>query len=166
MTPAETQCTVPSTGNCWLFTLQFAFTLLSNTLSISSKVALFYVLTDHKPLTYVLITRSDRYSPRQARHPDNISQFTSNIRHVHGLDNVVADALLGIVTNVLLSGQPPTVDFAAIAKSQTTDPHIRLLQSSPTSTLAVEAVPLFNTMDPLYCDTFTGTQCPMVLLPW
>ena len=100
----------------------------------------FHVLTDHKPLTFALNTRSDRHSPRQARQLDYISQFTSTIRHVHGLDNVVADALSRIETNALLSAQPPTVDFAAMAKTQATDPQIRALQSSPSSTLVVEAV--------------------------
>ena len=52
----------------------------------------FHVLTDHKPLTHALHTRSDRHSPHQARLLDYISQFTSNIRHIHGSDNVVADA--------------------------------------------------------------------------
>ncbi len=54
---------------------------------------LFHVLTDHKPLTYALNVRSNRHSPRQARHLDFIVQFTSTIRHVSGTDNVVADAL-------------------------------------------------------------------------
>ena len=37
--------------------------------------------------------------------------------HVHGMDNAVvnADALSRIETNTLLAGQPPNVDFAAIA---------------------------------------------------
>ena len=126
----------------------------------------FHVLTDHKPLTYALNSRSDRHSPRQARQLDYIAQFTSTIRHVHGMDNVVADALSRIETNALLTGQPPNVDFAAIAKTQATDPQIRSLQSSPTSTLTVEAVPLANSTDPLYCDTSTGTQRPLVPLPW
>ena len=62
-----------------------------------------HVLTDHKPLTSALNTRSDRYSPRQARHLYYISQFTSTIRHVQGMDNVVADidALSRIETNAL-----------------------------------------------------------------
>ncbi len=34
------------------------------------------LLTDHKPLTYALNVRSDRHSPRQARHLDYIAQFT------------------------------------------------------------------------------------------
>ena len=116
----------------------------------------FHILTDHTPLTFALNSRSDRHSPRQARQLDYISQFTSTIRHVHGMDNVVADALSRIETNALLSGQPPKVDFAAIAKSQATDPQIRALQSSPHSTLVVEAVSLANSPDPLYCDTSTG----------
>ena len=126
----------------------------------------FHVLTDHKPLTFALSTRSDRHSPRQARQLDYISQFTSTIRHVHGLDNVVADALSRIDTNALLSAQPPTVDFAAMAKTQATDPQIRTLQSSPSSTLVMEAVPLANSSTPLHCDTSTGTQCPLVPLAW
>ena len=126
----------------------------------------FHVLTDHKPLTFALNTKSDRHSPRQARQLDYISQFTSNIRHVHGLDNVVADALSRVETNALLSGQPPVVDFTALAKTQATDSQIRSLQSSPTSTLVVEAIPLANTTDPLYCDVSTGTQRPLVPLSW
>ena len=126
----------------------------------------FQVLTDHKPLTYALHSRSDRHSPRQARHLDYITQFTSTIRHVHGMDNVVADALSRIETNALLTGQPPNVDFAAMAKSQATDHQIRSLQSSPTSKLVVEAVTLANFDHPLYCDTSTGTQRPLVPLPW
>ena len=67
----------------------------------------FHVLTDHKPLTYALHSHSNRHSPRQARQLDYISQFTFTIRHVHGVDNVVADALSRIESNALLNGQPP-----------------------------------------------------------
>ena len=81
----------------------------------------FHVLTDHKPLTFALNTRSDHHSPRQARHLDCISQFISTIRLVHGLDNVVADALSHIETNAVPSDQPPIVDFSAMARTQVTD---------------------------------------------
>ena len=47
----------------------------------------FHVLTDHKPLTYSLKSKPDRHSPRQIRHLDFISQFTSDIRHVTGKGN-------------------------------------------------------------------------------
>ena len=126
----------------------------------------FHVLTDHKPLTYALNSRSDRHSPRQARQLDYISQFTSTIRHVHGMDNVVADALSRIESNALLTGKPPIVDFAAMAATQSTDSHIRSLQSSSSTTLVVKAIPLANSTHPLYCDTSTGNQRPIVPLSW
>ena len=44
----------------------------------------FHVWTDHKPLTFSFATNSNRYSPRQARQLDFISQFTTDIRHVKG----------------------------------------------------------------------------------
>ena len=53
-----------------------------------------------------------------------------------------------------------------MAMTQATDPQIHFPQSSSTSTLVVEAVPLANSTDPLYCDTSTGHQCPPVPLPW
>ena len=126
----------------------------------------FHVLTDHKPLTYALYSQSDRHSPRQARHLDYISQFTSAIRHIHGSDNIVADALSRIESNALLTGQPPQVDFTAIAEAQATDRQIRALQSSPTSTLVVKAIPLADSTLPLYCDTSTGNQRPIIPLSW
>ena len=95
----------------------------------------FHVLTDHKPLTFAMNTRSDRYSPRQSRHLDYISQFTSTIRHIKGSQNVVADALSRIETNALVTKQPPVVNFEAIAEAQSTDKQLRALQSSSSSTL-------------------------------
>ena len=126
----------------------------------------FHVLTDHKPLTYALNSRSDRHSPRQAHQLDYISQFTSIIRHVHGMDNVVADALSRIESNALLTGKLRIVDFATMAATQSTDPHIRSLQSSSSTTLVVKAIPLANSTHPLYCDTSTGNQRPIVPLSW
>ena len=126
----------------------------------------FHVYTDHKPLTHALHTRLDRHSPRQARQLDYISQFTSAVHHIQGSQNVVAYALSRVEMNALLSGQPPIVDTTAMAQAQVTDTQIRALQSSPSSPLAVEAIPLPNTDVPLLCDTSTGTQRPLVPLQW
>ena len=78
----------------------------------------FFMLMDHKPLTYALATHSDKYTPRQIRQLDYISQFTSDIRHVTGAGNAVADALLRIGVNILHGGGPPAIDFDAMAKAQ------------------------------------------------
>lgn len=50
----------------------------------------FTVYTDHKPITFALASKSDRYSPRGIRHLDYISQYITDIRHISGRDNVVA----------------------------------------------------------------------------
>ncbi|GFU17672.1 transposon Tf2-8 polyprotein [Trichonephila clavipes] len=53
----------------------------------------FTVFTDHKPLTYAFRQKSDKCSPRQIRQLDFISQFTTNIVHIPGSDNIAADVL-------------------------------------------------------------------------
>ena len=67
----------------------------------------YHVLTDHKPLTFALQARPDRHSPSQGRQLDFISQFTSTIRHIHGSENVVADALSRIETCLLYTSPSP-----------------------------------------------------------
>ena len=66
----------------------------------------FTVFTDHKPLTYSLSMTTDKYTPRQIRHLDYISQFTTNITHVSGQENPVADALSRITTNAVTVPPP------------------------------------------------------------
>nr|VZI51113.1 unnamed protein product [Spirometra erinaceieuropaei] len=53
----------------------------------------FTVFTDHKPLTFALCSHSDKYNPREIAHLDYISQFTTDIRHISGTKNEVADML-------------------------------------------------------------------------
>ena len=54
------------------------------------------IYTDHKPLTYSFSQKRDKGSPRQLKYLDFISQFTTDIRHISGQDNVVADALFRV----------------------------------------------------------------------
>ncbi|CAH8437213.1 unnamed protein product, partial [Heterobilharzia americana] len=53
----------------------------------------FIVFTDHKPLTKAIDAKHDNYSPREIRHLEFISQFTSDIRYIKGSKNEAADAL-------------------------------------------------------------------------
>ena len=67
--------------------------------------------TDHKPLTTALHGQADK-SPRQIRQLSYISEFTSDVRHISGKSNVVADALSRVdAVNV------PAVDYNALACS-------------------------------------------------
>ena len=52
----------------------------------------FPVVKDHKPLCGAITSSTER-SPRQTRHLSFISEFTTDIRHLSGSENVVADAL-------------------------------------------------------------------------
>jgi cleavage and polyadenylation specificity factor subunit 1 len=53
----------------------------------------FHVLTDHKPLTTALHRVSEPWSAKQQRQLAYIAEYTADIRHIAGRENVVADAL-------------------------------------------------------------------------
>jgi RNase H-like domain found in reverse transcriptase/Reverse transcriptase (RNA-dependent DNA polymerase) len=53
----------------------------------------FHILSDHKPLTFALHCSSDAWSAQQQRHLTYVAEYTSDIRHVPGNLNTVADAL-------------------------------------------------------------------------
>ena len=57
---------------------------------------------------------------------------------------MVADTLSRIEANALVTNQPPKVNFEAIVEAQSTDNQLRALQTSPTTTLVIEAIPLAN----------------------
>ena len=56
----------------------------------------FHVVIDHRPLVFAFQARPDCYTPRQCRHLDYISQFTTNLRHVRGgLEQVTRCFIIG-----------------------------------------------------------------------
>ena len=124
----------------------------------------FYVWTDHKPLTHSLNSKPDHHSPRQVRHLDFISQFTTDIRHITGQGNPVADALSCLETNcnaMHMQSSQSIVDFQAMAKAQPTDTNLQTLQTSSNNIkFARVAMPMCK--DTLLCDTSTGTSRPYV----
>ena len=119
---------------------------------------IFHVLTDHKPLIYALSARPNRHSPRQIRHLDLISQFTTDLRHVQGSGNAAADALSRLIINALHTDDAsPTVDFRAIVLAQVDDPELTHLRSD--SSLHLEEVPLALSDDvSITCDTSTRSM--------
>ena len=77
----------------------------------------FAVWTDHKPLTYSLHQIQDAWSARRQRQLAYVAEYTSDIRHVPGVQNVVADSLS---RPPAVAGQPPAV--AAVAPPASTGP--------------------------------------------
>jgi hypothetical protein len=51
------------------------------------------IFTDHKPLTYTLSRTSDPWSACQARQLSYLAEYTDDIRHIAGEENIVADTL-------------------------------------------------------------------------
>jgi RNase H-like domain found in reverse transcriptase len=77
----------------------------------------FHVLTDHKPLCFALHRLSGAWTACQQRHLSYIAEFTSDVRHVAGVENVVADALSRPAAAVTAPA-PSTIDFEQLAREQ------------------------------------------------
>ncbi|XP_033229753.1 uncharacterized protein LOC117181302 [Belonocnema kinseyi] len=115
----------------------------------------FIIYTDHKPLIFAFKQKSEKSSPRQARHLDYIGQFSTDIRHVSEKNNVVADALsrVEMVEEIL--------DYHKLADTQKGDKELQaLLQSS--SALQLKLVQIPNTDAHIYCDVCTEKARPFI----
>ena len=124
----------------------------------------FTLYTDHKPLTFAISKISDPWSPRQQRHLAYISEFTTDVRHIEGKNNTVADTLSrdGIsAIKAPLHG----VDYEAMAAAQLTDDGIANMRSAPTG-LVVREIPLNTNGPSIYCDVSTGRPRPLVPDTW
>ncbi|GFT72720.1 retrovirus-related Pol polyprotein from transposon 17.6 [Trichonephila clavipes] len=66
----------------------------------------FIIYTDQKPLTYAFKQKPEKCTPRQLRHFDYISQFSTDIRYVVGTENKVADALSGVEMDAIIKNHP------------------------------------------------------------
>ncbi|GFT27121.1 transposon Tf2-6 polyprotein [Trichonephila clavipes] len=112
----------------------------------------FTVFTDHKPLTYAFRQKSDKCSPWQISQLDFISQFTTNIIHIPGADNIAADVL----SRVSAITFPRQIDYDCIAETQQTDQELHTLIASVTS-LELKKVTFPISSTEIMCDLSTGT---------
>ena len=116
------------------------------------------MFTDHKPLTFSLSTHSDHHTPRQIRHLDYISQFTTEIHYISGQSNAIADGLSCIKLNAVTSpSQSPVIDFKELAAAQQQDSQLQELTQG-NSSLSLKPVPATTTDVTLLCDVSMGTH--------
>ncbi|GFW21466.1 retrovirus-related Pol polyprotein from transposon 297 [Trichonephila clavipes] len=101
--------------------------------------------------------KSDKCSPRQIRQLDFISQFTTNIVHIPGSDNIAADVL----SRVSAITFPSQIDYDCIAETQQTDQELHTLIASGTS-LELKKVTFPNSSTEIMCDLSTGTARPYI----
>lgn len=114
------------------------------------------IYTDHKPIVHALkkntIGKND--TPRRIRHLDFIMQFCTEIQHISGADNIVADTLSRISTVKALS----PLDYERIATAQQND--IELKELMQTKTLVFKKIYLPHCNIPIYCEMSRGTARP------
>lgn len=114
------------------------------------------VYTDHKPLTFALSkVGTANETPKRANRLMFISEFTSEIKHIEGSKNTVADALSRIETITC----PTAVDFQELAQAQETDTHLPRSNSSE-ARFATVAIPSSDKV--IYCEVSTNTPRPYV----
>ncbi|GFT09014.1 transposon Tf2-11 polyprotein [Trichonephila clavipes] len=115
-------------------------------------------ITDHKPLIYAFRQKLDKATPHQQRHPEYIAQFTVDVQHVPGKDNIIADAL----SRIDESHFQPTIDYEGIAKAQEMDEELKDILSSHNSSLQLEKVPIFGFNLDIFCDCSAKKKRPYI----
>jgi hypothetical protein len=118
----------------------------------------FKTFTDHKPFAYAFQQKRDKCSPRQFNHLHFAAQFTTDIRHISGQANAVADVLSRVESVTARSS------YDALAASQDSDDERQTLLES-TTVLRLEKLPIPGTMVSIYCDTSPGRSRPYVPAP-
>ncbi|KAJ8362061.1 hypothetical protein AAFF_G00399960 [Aldrovandia affinis] len=101
------------------------------------------------------------WSARQQRQLAFVSEFTTDIQHVAGKDNVVADCLSRSIVDAVNLG----VDYGQMAADQTSDPEVQALRAATTG-LQLQEVSFGPSCTPLLCDVSTGVARPVVPVVW
>lgn len=116
----------------------------------------FTVYTDHKPISYAFHERKNNCSPRQFRHLDYIAQFTTDIRHISGKDNVVADTLSRV------DELDAPICLTDLSTAQENDPELVHYIADNGSSLRLKKMNYPGSRTPLYCDISTSAPRPFV----
>lgn len=117
----------------------------------------FVIYTDHKPITFAFQQKDRRCSPRQFNYLDFISQFTTDLQHISGKNNITADTL----SRIEAVSVPP--DFEVMAEAQQRDAELQDLIATPSTSLRLEKMPVPGTNVYLYCDTSQAKPGPFVV---
>lgn len=115
----------------------------------------FAIYTDHKPICFSFHSRKENCSPRQYRYLDYIAQFSTDIRHISGKDNVVADTLSRV------DELEAPIDYSKLAKLQESDPELQTLCRDDTS-IRLEKLRIPGVNMDVYCDVSTDTPRPFI----
>ena len=119
----------------------------------------FYVNTDHKPLTYVMNSTTERSPLRQTRHLAFIAEFTTDIRYVKGETNFVADALSRPTVSFI--EYDAAINYKDLSKDQASDKVFIRLRHSTMSNMEFCLLKTFDNVL-VWCDISTGRRRPYI----
>lgn len=119
----------------------------------------FTIYTNHKPIIYAFKQDPSHSSPGQSRHIQYIAQFSTDIRHIAGKDNTVADALSRV------EEIQTALNLEELSKAQEEDTEIQEILKG-NSSLKLQKVKIPGSNLTLYCDTATTYARPFVTKPF
>ncbi len=122
----------------------------------------FTVYTDHRPLTFAFERKSPPWTKRQQESLAEISSYTTDIQHVSGKNNVVADAL----SRSLLAAIRQDIDYEQLAIDQEEDAEIQSYKTTFTSLQCENIIIGPNSTRSVLCDTSTGVARPILPAKW
>ena len=120
----------------------------------------FTAFTDHKPLIFTFAKVSDPWSARQQRHLAAILEYTTCIKHIAGMSNLVADALSRAIISTVHQ-LDPGIDFTAMATAQQKEKGMKVYRTVK-SGLILQDIPFGPKDTTLLCDVSTGQPRPIV----
>ena len=121
----------------------------------------FTIWTDHKPLTYAMASLAER-SPRQTRHLSFITEFSTDIRHIKGVKNEVADALSRIesVEDAAQVCALEVFSYEELSREQQSCPELQAMATDESVTLDV--MPVQFGEHKIICDISTGRSLSLI----
>lgn len=120
----------------------------------------FTIFTDHKPLTYAFKQRREKLPQVQLNQLSFISEFTTDIVHIKGTDNVIADTLSRIESIAA------PLNYQELAISQENDDELKEHLQKQDSPLHLQKLPIPGFDVEIYCDTSTGKSRPFLTKPF
>lgn len=110
----------------------------------------FVIYCDHLPLTTAFQQKPEKASPRQLRQLDFIGQFCTDIRHVAGKENIVADMLSRIAS--ITQSPPHIIDYHQLQREQEKDADLAKLRIDKNHSLIIKRVQMPGTNALIWCD--------------
>ena len=115
--------------------------------------------TDHQPLVGMMAKVTDPKSAMQARHLAFISEYTTDVQHMEGNKNAVADTLSRVEIGTVSLG----IDFRELARAQQRDPELPAMR---TAAMALQWQDIDIGGARLLCDVSRRSPCRWVLAPF